>query len=545
MATTAPDIVLISGAAALLYVGWRLYRFWSFVYRTPLRNLPGPPVSSWIYGNQPDIERVDDTLQPDLWFARYGKNFVDRDFFMRPRVWTLDPRAIQHVLTHADDFPKPPEANVLLRMLLGRGILTAYGDEHKFQRRILNPAFGPAQIRNLTSIFVDKSVELRNIWQDMAKRGSAKIDVAQYLSRMTLDVIGLAGFGYHFNALNAEGSSNELSNAFRQIFTTAPSFSSVGPLLRAMFPIFRVFSNRRVQTVNNSAQVFQSVGARLVAERKAAILHAASEKNLQGIERKDLQGRDLLTLLMKANMAKDIPEELRLSDADVINQIPTFLLAGHETTSSSSNWALYLLSRYPAVQKKLREELLSLDTESPTMDELLSLPYLDGVVRETLRLHSAVGMLIRVATKDAVLPLSEPFTDRYGKTQHEIRIAKGNEVVIPILALHRSKAIWGEDALEFRPERWHEPSDAVAAIPGVWGHLLTFIGGPRACIGYRFSLVELKAILFVLLRALEFELAVPAEDVIAKTGTANRPSLKSEPEKGAQMPLIVKPYKNA
>ena len=104
-----------------------------------------------------------------------------------------------------------------------------------------------------------------------------------------------------------------------------------------------------------------------------------------------------------------------------LNYAHSFLLAGHETTSSSSTWALYLLSRYPAAQRKLREELLSVETESPTMDELMALPYLDGVVRETLRLHSAIGMLTRVAAKDDVIPLSEPFTDRNGEVQHEIR----------------------------------------------------------------------------------------------------------------------------
>ncbi|KAI0633787.1 cytochrome P450 [Trametes polyzona] len=537
MGITGSDVALLCGIGALLYASYRLYRLWSFVFRTPLRNVPGPPVSSWVYGNQPDITAVNNTMLPDIWFTRYGKNVLDRDFFMRPRLWTLDPRAINHIITNTEDYPRPADVNLALQLLLGRG------EEHRFQRRIMNPAFGPVQIRDLTSIFVDKSVQLRDIWVDVAKGGSARLNVNKDLSRMTLDVIGVAGFGYEFNALNADGKPSELADAFKRLMTSTPSFSSVGPLLRAWLPFLRIFSDNRAATISYASQVFQGVGAQLVAERKAEILRAASEKNLHGIERKDLQGRDLLTLLMKANMAKDIPDEQRLSDADVINQIPTFLLAGHETTSSSSTWALYLLSRYPAAQRKLREELLSVETESPTMDELMALPYLDGVVRETLRLHSAIGMLTRVAAKDDVIPLSEPFTDRNGKVQHEIRIAKGNKVVVPILAVHRSKDIWGEDAMEFKPERWQAPPEAVAAIPGVWGHLLTFVGGPRACIGYRFSLVELKAILFVLVRALEFELAVPAEEIIVKTHPATRPFLKSEPEQGSQMPLIIRPYK--
>ncbi len=87
----------------------------------------------------------------------------------------------------------------------------------------------------------------------------------------------------------------------------------------------------------------------------------------------------------------------------------------------SSTWALYSLSRYPKVQQKLREELLSVPSDTSTMEELSALPYLDSLVTETLRLHPPVAMLPRVASKDDVIPVSEPFTDRHGKVHSEIR----------------------------------------------------------------------------------------------------------------------------
>lgn len=227
------------------------------------------------------------------------------------------------------------------------------------------------------------------------------------------------------------------------------------------------------------------IGLQLIEEKKAQIAREMSEGKSGGVERKDVQGRDLLTLLMKANMATDIPDNQRLSDEDVLAReylridmggmmltilrrgsqrmqilsisrtriltfINRFLVAGHETTSTATMWCLYALTQAPDVQKKLRDELFTLQTEAPTMDELSSLPYLDAVVRETLRIHAPVPTTMRVATKDDVIPVSEPFVDRHGKVQNSIHISKGSPIIIPVLSLNRSTELWGADALEFR-----------------------------------------------------------------------------------------------
>jgi hypothetical protein len=112
----------------------------------------------------------------------------------------------------------------------------------------------------------------------------------------------------------------------------------------------------------------------------------------------------------------------------------------------------------------------------------------------------------------------------------------------------------------YRPERWQNIPDAVSAIPGVWANILSFLGGPRACIGYRLSLVEyvfpvhhvtmapnaaiirIKALLFTLVRAFEFELAVPASSIAKKQGIVQRPMVITEKEDGNQMPLLMRPY---
>ena len=96
------------------------------------------------------------------------------------------------------------------------------------------------------------------------------------------------------------------------------------------------------------------------------------------------------------------------------------MVAGHETTSTATTWALFALTQSPEVQVKLRNELLAVGTDNPTMDELNALPYLDAVVRETLRIHPPVPATMRVATQDDILPLSEPVKDRNGNIHDSI-----------------------------------------------------------------------------------------------------------------------------
>ena len=105
----------------------------------------------------------------------------------------------------------------------------------------------------------------------------------------------------------------------------------------------------------------------------------------------------------------------------IISEVPTFLVAGHETTSTATTWALFALTQSPEVQDKLRKQLLTVGTDNPTMDELNALPYLDAVVRETLRVHAPVPSTMRVATEDDILPLGEPVKDKNGNVLNSIK----------------------------------------------------------------------------------------------------------------------------
>lgn len=168
---------------------------------------------------------------------------------------------------------------------------------------------------------------------------------------------------------------------------------------------------------------------------------------------------------------------------------------------------MFSLCKHPEIQTKLRNEVSAVQTDHPSFEELEALPYLDAVVRETLRVHAPVVGTVRNASKDSVIPLSEPIIDKKGVTRHEIlfvlyifplvcfanshlySVAKGTAIWIPILFMAKS-ALWGPDADEFNPERWLTGNvpEGSTAMPSI--NFPVFLAGPRACIGFRFSLLE-------------------------------------------------------
>ncbi|KAG8686029.1 hypothetical protein FRC11_009638 [Ceratobasidium sp. 423] len=257
----------------------------------------------------------------------------------------------------------------------------------------------------------------------------------------------------------------------------------------------------------NQATV-RRVGTSLLKDKKAL---------LQGdTQSEESHGKDLLTLLIKSNLAETDGHQA-MSDEEVLGQISTFLAAGHDTNSSATAWALYALAKHPKVQVKLRDELQGAKLgEEPSMDELDRLNYLHNFVREVLRAYAVLALTAREVAHDTVISVGESFTDLTGTVQTGIRVRKGDSIVIPILSVNRAKDVWGEDSMDFTPDRWDNLPEAVKDMPGVWGHILTFLHGPHACIGFRFAVEEMKSMLYVLVRALEFEID-PSIEIQGKT----------------------------
>ncbi|KAJ7676075.1 cytochrome P450 [Mycena polygramma] len=504
---------------------------------SPLQNLPGPPAAHWFYGNTQELVKDQFSGLIERWVAQYGNTFRIHRILGKCDLLTTDTKAIQHMLTATSIYQKSDVAREALARIVGPGILVVENEDHKRQRKIMNPAFGPKEVRALTDIFVYKSIELRDIWIKQAAQngGVARVEALGMLSKTSLDIIGLAGFNYDIHALEAEDDAapDELIEAFERLCSLQTGIS-IWRIMRQQFPILRHIRTKSDRIATESQAQMMSIGRRILQDSK--------QEAEEGGTFDEGRGRDLLSLLVRANTAKDISDSQRLSEEDVLAQVPTFLVAGHETTSTAVTWALLALTQNIAAQTRLREELLAVTTDQPTLDELDSLPYMDCVVRETLRLHSPVTDINRIALQDDVVPLDTPYIDTHGVAHQTLQIKKGQLIFIPITSVNRDVTIWGSDAMEFKPERWDNDAPVSKPIPGIYSHMMTFISGPRSCIGFRFALAEIKALLFTLIRSFAFELAVPRAEIGQKdTGIVIRPILLSHPEAGTQLPLLVKP----
>jgi cytochrome P450 len=214
---------------------------------------------------------------------------------------------------------------------------------------------------------------------------------------------------------------------------------------------------------------------------------------------------------VKSNIAVDLPEDQRISDEDILNNINTFMFAGSDTSSLTLTWTLHLLATHPDIQDRLRKELLIAfpdqiadvsnlnEDEIQSINEILShLPLLDNVIKECVRLIPPVHSSIRVAMQDDEIPTMYPvkLADGTEDTKRSVKISKGSFVHVAVEAFNLDKEFWGPDAWEFKlgqlparnsmlltglysPDRWDDQPESAKQLPGLYNNTLTFSAGPR------------------------------------------------------------------
>ncbi|KAK9893306.1 cytochrome P450 [Cystobasidium minutum MCA 4210] len=510
----------VSGALlALALVYFLVYRN----HFSSIRYINGPQPTSFIFGNVIELFTKDSTVFELQWSRAFGGIFSTRWAFGETRLYVSDPAALHHILvTECYSYPKPDQLRHLMSGALGQGLLFAEGEDHRRQRKVVGPAFSAAATKQYANIFNDKAKELCESWMSqLYSRSEAVINVSEGVARCTTDIIGIAGFNHSFDSI-ASGES---------------------ALVRALNTVVGCWDDSMLGVLQRSLAVrfpgLLKFASKLPVRRAIAMKACFSiiEKELGDIfdataYHHDDHAKDFISSILKAN-SKTVKAKDRLSEVETKGQVATVAIAGLETTATAITWALYELSINAAVQARLREEVrATIDCRGECTlsdDDLSRMPYLDAFVREVLRFYPPIDSTLREPAKDDLIPLSEPHLCRDGKTYiTHVPVKKGQRISIGILGHNRNKAIWGEDADVFRPERWLEMDEGTGEM-----------GGPRGCVGYRFAVREIKTIISVLLDSLRFEPRDEDTVVLKRTTFVARPLIQGEEKLGNQLPLKV------
>lgn len=417
--------------------------------------------------------------------------------------------------TKSYDFRKPKQITGGIGRILGIGLLLAEDDVHKAQRKNLMPAFAFRHVKDLYPIFWRKSKESvlaisKQIERDAGKpkpsdieKGSiaadqAVIEVGQHSSRATLDIIGVAGLGQDFCAI--ADPETELYKIYSVVFRPSRQAQVLG-LLNLYIPSWIV----RNLPIKRNGEV--EAAAKVIRKTCRELIRTKEEK----LEKKQLTDVDILSVALESG---------GFTEDNLIDQLMTFMAAGHETTATAMVWAIYMLCVHPTVQTRLRAEIRA---KLPSVDEdkevnsfdIDHMPYLNAVCSEVLRYYPPVPVTLREAAVDTTI-LGE-------------HIPAGTSIFIVPWATNKDKALWGPDADKFIPDRWLS-NGVTNAHGGASSNyaMETFLHGPRSCIGQAFARAEFACLLAAWVGRLEFELwnseEMDVNKLEIKAGVTARPA---------------------
>ncbi|KAI0054805.1 cytochrome P450 [Artomyces pyxidatus] len=456
-----------------------------------------------------------------------------------------DPKALSSILLKNQDiFEETEWFTESFRHAFGPGLLSSTGALHRRQRKILNPIFSSQKVRSMVPLFHKISNELRDVLLAKLSDSPQEIEIVDSLGRLTLEMIAQGGLGYTFSSFDADAGEKAFGAAVKELsFAMAKLW-----IFRSIFPLISRWPSKvlrfgaawlplaNVRYFIKLIDIIYDNTSSLLGEKKALLAEGEEElANQVG------GGRDIVSTLLKTNIKA--PEELKMNDDEILAQMAIFLVAGTDTTSTALCHTLLLLSQRQDVQDKLRQELngavTAADSDELGHDELNALPYLDAVCRETLRLHPPINFVTRSCRADTTIPLSQRIQGAHS-SDSSLFVPRGTSIFVDILNVNRDQDIWGPDAATWQPERWLSPlpeSVADARVPGVYSHTLSFLGGGRSCIGFKFAEMGMKVVLSQLIRTFHFS---PSKaEIVWRFGPVTTPSVKGSTAVAPMMPIVV------
>jgi cytochrome P450 len=402
-------------------------------------------------------------------FTLFGQRFV---VVNSPEV------AKEVLLTQAEKFWKGVGLQNS-KELFGEGLLTSEGETHRSQRRVMQPAFHAKRVEAYGPEVVGCT---RAVCEGWARGGEQVVDLHAAMMRLTLVIAGKTLFG----ALLEE----ETEVVARSMEVLVASFS------RAVVPWGKLLNRLPLPStirINRARRQLMGLVDRMIEARRGEMVKGGEVK------------ADLLSAMLAATDPEAGAEKGKgvLTDQQLRDQAVTILTAGHETTANAMTFALWYLARYPAEQALLHEELERvLGGREPTVADLGQLERTRWVLAETMRLRPPAWSLGRENQEEMELG--------------GYRIPKKTTVVVVQWTMHRDARFFPEP-LEFRPERWKEPSHPRYAY-------LPFSTGPRNCIGESFAWLEMMLALAMFVSRFKFSLEKGGEELRLVPGITLRPA---------------------
>ncbi|KAI5058034.1 hypothetical protein GOP47_0026204 [Adiantum capillus-veneris] len=369
--------------------------------------------------------------------------------------------------------------------LLGDGLLLANGKDWRLQRDILRPAFFVEKLKGLLTDMATSSLDMIQAWKVHADTEEhmkyVEIEVAGDLKNLAADILSCTMFGSSYLKGKSVFKRQEL--LLKMVLKLRAQITA-----NPFYEFLPTNLNREVRALDRK----NNQELREIIEQKKHSVEANS------LESKAVcsYGTDLLGLVLDAveEGSKLGREAAHLSMQKVIDECKTFFFAGHETTANLLAWTLVLLSLHQEWQERARQEVWEICGKHGELnaDNLNKLKIVGMILNESLRLYPPVP---EYGTR-------ELFQDvRMGDGTV---LPRGAGITIACLYIHRDKEVWGEDADEFRPDRFANGVSQACNNPYAF---MPFGIGPRTCIGQHFALMEAKIILSLILQSFQFHLS--------------------------------------
>jgi cytochrome P450 len=424
-----------------------------------MMSAPTPPAEP-IFGHARELGRR--PLQTLLrWMTEHGP-IVRFRVGRREAHVVFGPEGIRRVLADPEDiYGKDTYGYRTLRLFVGDGLLTSDGEKWTRHRRLIQPAFHRKSIA--------RQVGMMQVVASRAVEGQGRGDESRVVCietlamRTTLEIVSRALFG-----TDLAGHAGEVASAITSLQRAANRRISAPITLPFVVPTPEHLH------IRHARWRLRRMLARLVEQRRR--------------ERRSAEHPDVIDLLLDAREAET---GAALPMNDILDELVTLLIAGHESTANALTWALTLLATHPAELACVRAELDALEPNRPIeMDQLAKLPRVRAVIEETMRLFPPAWSFGRAPRRDDVIA--------------GYSMPAGHLVMVVPWVTHRDPNTF------VRPEAF-EPSRFLGITPPPFSYL-PFGAGPRTCVGHAFARTEAQLVLATWLRAFDFEL-VPGQDL--------------------------------